>query len=1085
MRHPRTRWLLFLVLSIVLSQAASVGFAVGIPGGDSAGQLLMNEFPVLPPEARKKFELTSQDPTAAIGLQVTDFFQLVADILNLNIVMADREALQGRTVGIVMRDMSIEEAVHLVLQMNQLKAVHFNENTIIIMDRNSSAAYGSRSAKTYRLRYITIDKVRDYVQVNPNIQRALGEGITFDAQTNSLIAVGTDANHELLGMIVGQLDTPPLKTVETVQLSHIDLDQFTALAQAIGEDMNQRLSVIGLSYNPLGRRLMVYGTPEDQRLINNLVDKFDVAPKQVLIDTSLLQVSDTFTREFGFKFTNNSFSVNQFDRIFDLDRVKAQLTGPPQIFPTRTQINYLISKTGARTLQSPKVRAIDGTAATINIGEIRNVQIQSTATSLGTGVTPGQQQTTFNTQEVPIGVQVNVTPTIHNDDTVTLDMRISVTSVLEIKAFGVDRTTQDSTTQLRIRNGETVVLGGFINRRFDTDDTPIPFLGQVPLLERFFKNKKRDRQNSELVFLLTPYILDYDAEDRAARKAQEAARHQMSSTPPPVLQKYGESGPTPADRRAYRKRPAKTSSLLGSPAVPPFAEVAGAVPAGSEVEKTAPIGKPNKLESRTTRIIESEEGTTRVIYDGEGKEISRVFTPRGEKREDRASGAASSRSTVEAASIEAASVEATKSGTAAHQSAAGLASRPAGARKDSESSDPDISNLKQIVSVATRPAAVVQVKPVPAPPRRPPQDPVAKGAQLQSKVNRVFNEFRRANGQHPLPPPNARRSSAVRPMPRIKPPIPGSMPVASLLARKGNASLIQPSVGARSPRQRTGSPRASTSPGRGPASIDGMFSNLTRNRQQTRDSGTETDQTISRLRDLVRRGQAGQSPGQQVRREVALLGKDGGSGQPQARWLPRAPQTRSARPALRPASAPERRAPQVARKAQPQSRPEAKKTTKKSSKSPQRAASRAPRPTNSGRKSPGVEGAREDKKSQSSTVTKAAQAAGPAEANQGRFSRSLKELQALAATDRDEKLMRRLKQLSTEPPRPAHGVHLRPAFAGSDGPLNRDRHLVGRLEALTASSLSHQASQKGGLPSGSGFDDLAAELERQLQTGRI
>ncbi len=629
MRHRGPSWLFSLLLLAVLFPLADDCAAAGIPGAETPEQVLMNEYPVLPPDARKKFELTAQDPTAAADLGVSDFFQLVADILKLNIVVADKTKLEGRRVGIVMRDMTIEEAVRLVLQMNDLKAVHFNENTIIVMDQGSKAAYGTKQVQTFRLQHTTIDKLRDFINLNKNIQRQLGDNINFDATNNSIIAVDSSENLALLGMVITQLDVPPAKVLEGVKLSFLDFTQFTALAKTLGTDIVNRLATIGLSYNQQSRQLMVYGTPQDVRLIRNLVAKLDVAPKQVLIDTSFLQVSESFNREFGFKFTNSSISVHQFDRIKDLDRIRAQ-TDADSVLPTRTQINYLIQKTGAKTLQSPKVRAIDRTAATINIGEIRNIQIQSTATTLGTGLTPGQQQTTFNTQEVPIGVQVNVTPEIHNDDSVTLDMKISVTKVLEIKSFGVDRTTQDSTTKLRIRNGETVVLGGFINQVLNTDDTPLPIIGEIPLLSKIFRNKKRERTDSELVFLLTPYILDFQGKD---------PNPDPFELKPPAVQ---------AEGPAAQEAPAAASAISIAPTTP-LTPIVPLGSAGKSADSSAAAGHaslergrlpetslrldeqvatlPKTVKTTTTRVVESKHGSAKVVFDDGGHVLAKEFTP--------------------------------------------------------------------------------------------------------------------------------------------------------------------------------------------------------------------------------------------------------------------------------------------------------------------------------------------------------------------------------------------------------------------------------------------------------------------------
>ncbi|MBI2944409.1 MAG: hypothetical protein HYY25_09415 [Candidatus Wallbacteria bacterium] len=609
MRQPRE--LLLVALACLLGFTLPMG-AGSDANADEAAELFLNDFPTLPIAAKKKIELQGATPEAAADLFVYDFFQLVGSLLDVTFVMPEEAKLKQLKVGTVLREMSIEEAVQLVLQIHKLRAVHFNETTIFIVGQTASADFGVKKSRSFRLRYTNVQEVVKYLQLNKSVLDRL-KNVTYSSESNTLIAFDTDENLRLLGHIIGRLDVPSAKILESVKLSYIDVTQFQTLYRTLSSEIVERMKAIGISYNKDARALMVYGTPEDLKLVRNLVDKFDVAPKQVLIDTSFLQVSESFNREFGFKFTNNSITVNQFDRIKDIDRIAAQNQGPPAVFPTRTQINYLISKTGAKTLQSPKVRAIDNTPATINIGEIRNIQIQSTATTLGTGLTPGQQQTTFNTQEVPIGVQVNVTPQIHNDDSVTLEMRISVTKVLEIKSFGVDRTTQDSTTKLRIRNGETVVLGGFINQVLNSDDTPIPLLGEVPLLDKIFRNKKRERTDSELVFLLTPYILDF--QDKAPRpdvydtSAQSVAPATKLSTAVSSVSQPAAAVPE-----------ARAVVSAGGPVAP-------AAPTRLAVEPLVELGRVQGGEIRTTRVLEGKEGSAKVVYDASGKVVSKEFKP--------------------------------------------------------------------------------------------------------------------------------------------------------------------------------------------------------------------------------------------------------------------------------------------------------------------------------------------------------------------------------------------------------------------------------------------------------------------------
>ena len=469
---------------------------------------LVSNLPILPPDkASRPFDSSLN----LSGLPVGKYFRLLArpPFLDMNMVIATNSENLNGPIDIYLADITEGELCKPLLHLNALKAFRFHEKNLIMVSATDKNSYGVKQRKTYKLTYFMPKKLVEFVAEDEFLKEFF-EKTTFipnDVQRNMLV-IGSADEMILVDYIVDLLDRKPDKIHARIPLNNMEFsDLKSALTEMLPEDIASAIDTERWVYSKAGRAILVYDDPTTVELLRKLVTIIDIPPKQVLIDIALMEVSSNFSREIGMKLGSSSFTIDSLDKLFSLSRM-SRYFNENGINPTQTAVSYLLQQTGGRALASPKVRCLDGETADINIGEIRNIRVQSTEFNSNTG--GATQQTTFNTQEVPIGVQLNVKPEVHNDGTVTLDLSISDEAVLAIQDFGVDRTTRNSTTKLRIKDGETVIMGGFISQNRDWDKTPIPILGQLPLIGRLFRAGKRTKIDSELVFLITPYILDFE-----------------------------------------------------------------------------------------------------------------------------------------------------------------------------------------------------------------------------------------------------------------------------------------------------------------------------------------------------------------------------------------------------------------------------------------------------------------------------------------------------------------------------------------------------------------------------------------------
>ena len=119
------------------------------------------------------------------------------------------------------------------------------------------------------------------------------------------------------------------------------------------------------------------------------------------------------------------------------------------------------------------------------------------------GVT--RTRTTVNFQDIPISLAV--TPRIYDDGTIRLNVNPEISSLISV-IEGVPWTESRSTqTEVMIRNGETLVLGGLITENRSNTRDSVPLFDRIPFTRRLFSRKSKASKRSELVVFITPTII--------------------------------------------------------------------------------------------------------------------------------------------------------------------------------------------------------------------------------------------------------------------------------------------------------------------------------------------------------------------------------------------------------------------------------------------------------------------------------------------------------------------------------------------------------------------------------------------------
>jgi len=163
-------------------------------------------------------------------------------------------------------------------------------------------------------------------------------------------------------------------------------------------------------------------------------------------------------------------------------------------------------------LQNPRIRATDAQKATMKIGSripIATGSYQGGGGVGGIGGISSLVNTQFQYQDV--GVNIEMTPTVHFDHDVTIKVKIEVTS--QSGSVTISGVTEPILSQrvvdqvIRLREGEANILGGIQDRQDQVSSTGIPGLGSIPILKYLFGSKDHTVNDDEIVFVVVPHVV--------------------------------------------------------------------------------------------------------------------------------------------------------------------------------------------------------------------------------------------------------------------------------------------------------------------------------------------------------------------------------------------------------------------------------------------------------------------------------------------------------------------------------------------------------------------------------------------------
>jgi general secretion pathway protein D len=275
--------------------------------------------------------------------------------------------------------------------------------------------------------------------------------------------------------------------------------------------------------------LVVRGTPDQIALAEKLVDDLDKARPEVLVDIAVLQISRDKSRTLGLlppssatvalqsninttsssttsttsTTTSGSSGGLELNTLGNLNATDFQVTIPS------ANLSAVMGDSDTKMLQNPQVRALDNQKATLKIGERVPVATGSFQPGIGgVGINP-LVNTQF--QYLDVGVNIDVTPHVHNDREITLKITMEISSVVGQSSIGgisqpiIGQKKVEH--EIRLRDGESSMIGGIMDDSQTKSLAGIPGLAQIPILRYLFGQVTQDHSSDETVFAITPHII--------------------------------------------------------------------------------------------------------------------------------------------------------------------------------------------------------------------------------------------------------------------------------------------------------------------------------------------------------------------------------------------------------------------------------------------------------------------------------------------------------------------------------------------------------------------------------------------------
>ena len=412
---------------------------------------------------------------------------------------------------------------------------------ILMLSVPAAAAPGRGPLVSMELRDVELKEVLRAIGQEHSINVIIDEGITgkvtvslrdvplWDALDSILLSKGYTYRIQPGGLVIIEPRSDAMRAAEELVVREFRL-KYLKLDGPVLAALNGMLTARGkATLIPSTSSVVVKDLPLGIKRVTALIEKLDVMPRQIMIETRIVEVNTSFTRELGvtwgrtgYNSTSSAFGVGSSgtsEARFAVNLPKAGSEGMDLIFglavdsfSLNLQLSALEDTGAGKIISKPKILVRENHQAEITSGT--EILVPSVANSTAATIVEQAKPRTLEAK-----LSLVVTPRVAGDDWISLIIDTSREEFdfsRQIQGFP-PKLTRTAKTELFVRNGQTVVIGGIYTKNKSTDESGAPLLRKIPILGWLFKKETKQDIQTELLIFITPTIAKEETQEWSQR----------------------------------------------------------------------------------------------------------------------------------------------------------------------------------------------------------------------------------------------------------------------------------------------------------------------------------------------------------------------------------------------------------------------------------------------------------------------------------------------------------------------------------------------------------------------------------------
>lgn len=436
------------------------------------------------------------------NLALGDVLRALGQIAELNVILdKSMDPIKDRPVEMYLQKISIRRAFETLLKLNELVFNPVDDKTMLIM---TLAAARNLEGRVVRIVPVQVPLAKLNNMAKQSLSAELLARVSIQEDLGNLVIIGDREAVDNAQTILASIENKLLQIGDSIsrEFFHPVNTNPKELIKMVSEAL-ENTENFKITHDERTDMLVFSGSKTSTEKAVSLARKLDKTPtRQALIHIRLIEINRSELEVMGIKIPDKIAAATDIGK-FD-----------PSTIVIPGELTAFIDNTKIKTLANPTLRCMDKQLSTIDISE--QIPVKSTVTDylpVASASLAARTSDVWTTSE--IGIKLSVTPQIHQDKEVTMDVTVDQTELVSLVEGHPWTAKRMIKTKARVKDSETVVIGGLIRSKKDNKRRPVPILSKIPILKKLFRHieHREDREEkTEMVILITPRIVDSKGE---------------------------------------------------------------------------------------------------------------------------------------------------------------------------------------------------------------------------------------------------------------------------------------------------------------------------------------------------------------------------------------------------------------------------------------------------------------------------------------------------------------------------------------------------------------------------------------------